>query len=246
MYIFSSQSFVSTVDVYPPHVPTNYCDENIYIRKKRRYYYSTTKAEGERICLRAHKEWKLPVTITRPAAVFGPESWSFGWEEAQIMWYGDKSWFNGVLINGSYHSMGGIYVDDCIDHMISAANSENTIGKIYNASVYHQVSWREYYNSIADGLEIRRPTLSIPLWFAKCVAVVLETIYTLMRWESSVDDRPLLTLFLLGLIGRPQLWPMDASIRDFNWKPKWSFTAAMRNTIPFLKRELIKQDSNTD
>eukprot|EP01127_Copromyxa_protea_P004649 TRINITY_DN14480_c0_g1_i1.p1 TRINITY_DN14480_c0_g1~~TRINITY_DN14480_c0_g1_i1.p1 ORF type:complete len:419 (-),score=62.13 TRINITY_DN14480_c0_g1_i1:44-1129(-) len=235
---------VSTVDIYPPHVPTDHCVEDIYIRKDRRHYYSVTKAKGERIALKAHRDHGVPVTLTRPAAVFGPRSWSFGYEEGKIIWDGRDEGFNGVYINGARHSMGGIYIDDCIDHMIEASKSPNTIGKIYNASVYHNVQWRDYYCELADGLEVRRPTLSIPQWFSKIVAFAFETVYHYAGWGlTQVEDcRPLITLFLLGLVGRPQLWPMEASVRDFGWRPKWSFAAAMARVHSWNKRQFLEQD----
>jgi len=225
---------VSTVDVYPPHVPTHQCDEEIRLRKKRRHGYSVTKTEGENVV----KATDLPWTITRPAAVFGPKSWSFGWEEAQIIWNGHDQWFNGVYINGANHAFGGVYLDDCIDHMFCAAVAPKALKQTYNCSAYQDVTWRQYYHALADGIGKRRPTFSIPLWLAKIVAWGMETFYHMMGWEGSVNDRPLLTLFLLGLIGRPQLWPMARSEQDFQWKPKISFEDAMRRTTPWLKRTL--------
>eukprot|EP01124_Arcella_intermedia_P021842 TRINITY_DN3121_c0_g1_i1.p1 TRINITY_DN3121_c0_g1~~TRINITY_DN3121_c0_g1_i1.p1 ORF type:complete len:356 (-),score=33.99 TRINITY_DN3121_c0_g1_i1:52-1119(-) len=219
---------VSTVDVYPPDVDTKNCDESIAIPTKRRAWYSITKALAEQIVLKAKAEHNLPVTIVRPAAVFGPGTWSFGLVEAQVLY--DRK---GVLISGGQNACGAIYIDDCIEHMIQAARSPNTIGKIYNSSAYHKETWRMYYDAIADGIKVPRPHWSIPLWFAKIVAWLMETIWWLRGWK----ERPYLTLFLLGLIGRPQLWPIGASERDFGWRPRFSFQEAMSRHCAWLNTQ---------
>jgi len=135
-----------------------------------------------------------------------------------------------VLISGGENACGAIYIDDCVEHMMKAALSENTLGKIYNSSAYHDKTWRMYYNAIADGIGSPHPRWSIPLWFAKIAAWIMEFIW----WLGNIKERPYLTLFLLGLIGRPQLWPITASYRDFGWKPRIPFEEAMKMHCAWL------------
>jgi len=171
------------------------------------------------------KNHNLPVTIVRPAAVFGPGSMSFGYVEAKIL-----RRESGILISGGDHACGAIYVDDCVEHMILASRSNNTIGKIYNSSAYHNKTWRMYYDALADRTNSPRPYWSIPYWLGLTIAWCMEFYWS---WKGEAD-RPYFTLFLLGLIGRPQLWPIVASERDFNWKPRISFEEAMNRHCLWL------------
>jgi len=218
---------VSTVDVYPSQIPTKDCfEEFTKISPFRRAQYSITKTLADLIVIDAHKQHQLPITIVRPAAVFGPYSMSFGYVEAKIL----RS-EHGLLISGGDHACGAIYIDDCVEHMILASRSPNTIGKIYNSSAYQDKTWRMYYNALADGIGSPRPRWSIPYWLAVIIAWWMEFYWS---WTKR-KERPYLTLFLLGLIARPQLWPIVASERDFNWKPRISFEEAMNRHCTWLR-----------
>jgi nucleoside-diphosphate-sugar epimerase len=57
-----------------------------------------------------------------------------------------------------------------------------------------------------------------------------------MDWE---DDRPLLTLFTIYLVGRGQEWNSNKAINVLGWKPKWKFEDGMNNELKWLKETNI-------
>lgn len=225
---------VSTVDVYGTSRPTIECDEEVYVSSKRHAFYSTTKVLAERAVMRAYFDKNLPVTILRPAVVFGPGSWSWGLEEAQLMYKGQ-----GVLIDRGKATCGAIFIDDVVRAMPMAAQSPNTIGKIYNLSDNANVPWKQYFDSMADGLGLPRVKRSVPYWLAYSIAWASEWVYWLLRRKN----RPVLTLFVLALIGRDQKYPVVKALQDFGWKPQVPFSDAMTRTTQWLLRtELYKRD----
>jgi nucleoside-diphosphate-sugar epimerase len=74
------------------------CDEDVSIPLRRRAAYSQTKAWAEQLVLDMHRMHDLPVTILRPAVVYGPRSFSWGLEEAKLLYRR-----RGFLISGSPH-----------------------------------------------------------------------------------------------------------------------------------------------
>lgn len=216
---------VSTVDVYGSSTPTSECHEDIYVSSKRHAYYSTTKVLAERAVMRAFYDKNLPVTIVRPSVVFGPGSWSWGLEEAQLMYQG-----KGVLIDGGKATCGAIFIDDLVRAIPMAATSPNTIGKVYNLADNTNVPWRLYFDTMADGLSLPRVKRSVPYWLAYTIAWASEWIYWIFRRKN----RPVLTLFVLALIGRDQKYPTERALNDFGWKPQTPFQEAMQRTTRWL------------
>ena len=114
---------------------------------------------------------KLPMTIIRLGAVFGPGSYSFGTVEARVLHKRSTHFLfsfasssphsslvlvllsfadicrlisgRGVLVGGGYFASGVIFVDDAVEELLQAAFSPNTIGKIYNGAANFDVTWRQ-------------------------------------------------------------------------------------------------------
>lgn len=216
---------VSTVDVYGDSRPTSECNEDVYVSSRRQAFYSTTKVLAERVVMKAFQEKNLPTTILRPSVVFGPGSWSWGLEEAQLMYQG-----RGILIDHGKATCGAIYIDDVVSALSMAALSKNSIGKIYNISDNANLSWLEYFNTMAKGINLPPIKRSIPYWLAYMVAYILEWVYWLLRKKN----RPVLTLFVLALIGRDQKYPIHRAQQDFGWAPTIPFSVAMMRTTKWL------------
>src|SRR5262249_42866005 len=73
---------VSTTDVYG--YPLSGCDETHPIRDVG-LPYNRSKAIGDRIAMQFHQRTGLPVTVVRPATVFGPESKDWCTEIARLL-----------------------------------------------------------------------------------------------------------------------------------------------------------------
>jgi nucleoside-diphosphate-sugar epimerase len=225
---------VSTVDVYGSSRPTSECNEDVFVSSERHAFYSTTKVLAERLVLKAHAQRNLPITILRPSVVFGPGSWSWGLEEAQLMYQG-----KGVLINHGKATCGAIFIDDLVSALWMAAESPNTIGNIYNICDNTDVPWATYFKAISDGIGLPPIKRSIPYWLAYLVAFISEWVWWLLRKKN----RPVLTLFVLALIGRDQKYPTQNANTDFGWRPRVPFQEAMlRTTRWLLETKLYMQE----
>lgn len=97
----------------------------------------------------------------------------------------------------------------------------------------------QWYDTLADGLNLRRPRFSVP----RRVAVVVAWLFELLWWLLRLRSRPLLTLFVLNLISRDQLYPIQRAKQDFDWQPRVPFSEGMDELLQWLKerKELWKE-----
>ncbi len=215
---------VSTTDVYGyPPIP---CDESHPLTGVG-LPYNRTKCQGEECVWQASRQG-LPVTVVRPATIYGPRSKDFGAEIAKLIRQGTM-----MLIDGGRSPGGFCYVDNAVDAIIQAAIVPATLGRAYNLSDGTGVTWRRYIDALADGLAEPRPRISIPETLALTLARGFESTHRLLR----LPGRPLLTRHAVYLLSRNQEYPTQAARRDFAFSPAVTFEEGVSRTMDWLKVE---------
>jgi nucleoside-diphosphate-sugar epimerase len=214
---------VSTTDVYG--YPLTPCNESAPMRSAG-LPYNRTKIQGEDAAWQAHREHKLPVTVLRPATIFGPRSKDFVAEVAKLL---RQRWM--LLIDGGQAPGGFTYVDNVAQAMIDAATSPVTLGRAYNICDETGTTWREYIYALADALGYPRPWLSLPFPVAMALGGAMEVPY---RWLR-VSSRPLLTRHATYLLGRSQEFPAALARADFGFAPRVPFAEGIARSAAWLR-----------
>lgn len=224
---------VSTVDVYGyPDNPLT-CDES-KPPKITSLPYNKSKVMGEQIVQESSKKG-LPVTIFRPANIYGPKGKDFVKEIYNLLKEGSM-----LLISSGKCISGLVYVDNVAFGMIEAALSPNSLGQIYNiVDDSGKIEWKDYVWKLADETGTRRPWLILPFWLAYLLGLLFEFIYSLFGLYSS---RPLLTRHAVSIIGKDGWFPNTKSKKDFGYKEVVSFKEGMDRTIKWCK----DQDKKTN
>lgn len=212
---------ISTADVYG--YPGNGPSEDVPPRDIG-IPYITTKIAGEAAVL-SQKE-RLPVTVFRPASVYGPRSKDFVLEIATLL----KSRLM-LLVTGEVGA-GLIHVDDLVDALITAAVSPKAAGQIYNMCGEERVTWKAYVSRLADKLGYPPPLLSLPFGLLYSLGYLLESLYRLCGWYSS---RPLLTRHAVYVLGRDQHVPIDKARQEFGFQPRVGIDAGVDQCVAWLK-----------
>jgi dihydroflavonol-4-reductase len=117
-------------------------------------HYGESKLEGEKIVLSYSS--KIPVTIIRPPAVYGPRDTDMlGFFKVA------KSGFRISFGKGeSYISL--VYVKDLADGIILSAENPQAVGQIYFIADDRVYSWREAFTIIAGAMNKKTVPLKIP------------------------------------------------------------------------------------
>lgn len=213
---------VSTTDVYG--YPLEACDETAPIRDVG-LPYNRSKAIGDRIAMEFHCRTGLPVTVVRPATVFGPRSKDWVVEIAKLLTRGSM-----MTVNGCRTRAGLIYVDDLVDAMITLASCPAAVGEAYNLRDPSDMTWRDYFDVLANGLGVRRAWLDLPVGLAFPIGRLSEAAYKLVRASS----RPLVTRHAIFVLSRDQGYIVDKARRDIGFSPAIGVEAGLRRTLDWL------------
>jgi nucleoside-diphosphate-sugar epimerase len=214
---------VSTTDVYG--YPLTPCDESAPMRDAG-LPYNRTKILGEEAVWQAQREHGLPVTVLRPATIFGPRSKDFVAEVAKLLRQRMM-----LLIDGGRAPGGFTYVDSVAQAMIDAAASSVTVGRAYNICDETGTRWREYIGVLADALGYARPWLSLPFPVAMALGRTMEVPY---GWLKS-SSRPLLTRHATYLLGRNQEFPVARARADFGFRPRVPFAEGISRSAAWVR-----------
>ena len=215
---------VSTTDVYGyPSIP---CAETGAL-KDVGLPYNRTKILAEKAVWRAARENGLPVTVLRPATIYGPRGKAFVTDIADLLRKKLMASIGGGRARGGF-----LYVDNAVDAMIAAAHSPATLGQAYNLADGTGVSWKQYVAALADGLGLSHPWIDLPYGTALAVASAMETPY---RCVHALPGRPLLTRHAVYLLGRDQEYSSDKARAEFGFASRVSFAEGIAESTAWVK-----------
>lgn len=124
--------------------------------------YGDSKLDGENLALSFAKEKSYPVVVIQPTIVYGPFSkmWTIGRINALRK-------TKVVLIDQGGGTCNAVYVDDLIQGMICAVLSENGNGERFLISGEKTSTWRDFWQSYEEMLQIKGEFVSMTLKEAK-------------------------------------------------------------------------------
>jgi nucleoside-diphosphate-sugar epimerase len=215
---------VSSTDVYG--YPSEPCEESHPLTDIG-LPYNRSKCMGESAVWDAFQKSGLPVTIVRPATIYGPRGTAFGSDIAQHLRQGTMA-----VIDGGRSAGGFCYVDNAAQAMIDAAAAAETLGRAYNLSDGTGATWRRYVDALADGLGERRAWIDLPSAAAFALAGTMEAPHRYLR----IPGRPMLTRHAVYLLSRNQEYPIGRARREFGFAPKVSFEEGIGRTVEWLKK----------
>jgi nucleoside-diphosphate-sugar epimerase len=163
--------------------------------------YGQSKLEAERATLRYDGE--LPVTIIRPAAVYGPRDRDF----LRAFRLAARSIAIHAVPRQNRFSI--VHVADLVDALLRAAERPQAVGRTYNVANDAPVSWQELYAEIAAAASLE-PALSLqlPLPAIAAAGYAGDVVSALTGWHTLANRHK-------TRLARPRWWLCDpARARD--------------------------------
>jgi nucleoside-diphosphate-sugar epimerase len=188
--------------------------------------YNRSKGLGDRLALEFQKTTGLPVTVVRPATIFGPRSKDWVVELSRHLKAG-----RALTVAGGHSRAGLVYVDDVVQAMTSLAETPAAAGEAYNVVDPHPMTWREYFDVVADALEVPRPRLDVSQATALALSRVCEAAYRLL----GVASRPLFTRHVVFLLTRSQQYDARKLIAAVEGFPGVGVRKGLELTMAWLK-----------
>ncbi len=212
---------VSTTDIYGyPEIPCS--EDHPFVNAG--LPYNQTKGAGEAAVWKAHAEG-LPVTILRPATIYGPRGKDFTQEIATLLRQRLMAYVDGGRATGGF-----TYVDNVAHAMLEAASSARTVGQAYNIADGTDATWREYAMLFARQLGTKAPWIDLSFNLAMALARSFEAPHRSLH----LPGRPLLTRHAVLLLGRNQEFPATKALDDFGFRPKVSLEEGIQRSVAWL------------
>ena len=211
---------VSSTDVYG--YPQTAGDEQTPLRDTG-LPYNQSKGIGETLVWEAGAR-SLPVTVVRPASIYGPRGKAFVTDIAALLRQRLM-----LLVDGGRAPGGFVYVDDVCEAMMTAGESPRALGQAYNVGAADGVTWKAYTGALARALMLPPPWLTLPFAAAMALATACE-------WPQrlGLPGRPLLTRHAVYLLGRDQNYRIAKARDELGWAPRVCLEEGIASSVTGL------------
>jgi nucleoside-diphosphate-sugar epimerase len=131
-------------------------------------HYQETKWLGEELAVKRAAELDLPLSVVRPAGIYGPLEHRFR-KITQLV--GRRRFLMFGSGETYYHF---VHVRDLCDGLLLAGEKEEAIGRRYIIADDHAISIAHFVELLAKGAGVKPPRLRIPYWMLKTAALACE------------------------------------------------------------------------
>jgi nucleoside-diphosphate-sugar epimerase len=167
--------------------------------------YGRSKLQAEQAVARYRSD--LPITILRPAAVYGPRDRDF------LAAFKQASGRVALHAVPRDHSFSLLHVTDLVDALLRAAERPAAAGRTYFLADEAPVTWGELYDEIAAAAGSRPLQLQVPHAAVRLAAHAGDLLSTFTGRSTLLNRNK-------AALARPRWWLCDASLAraELEWK----------------------------
>lgn len=192
--------------------------------------YTQSKVEAERLALQYHRKQQVPVVIVRPGFVYGP---------------GDRTVLprlaarlkerSVIYIARGRFALNTTYVGNIADAALLAldAPAEASVGEVFNITDGEFVSKRRFFETVADGLGLKRPRgfPPVPVWLARMMANWREGVFR----RRNAPNPPRITQAQLKFAGLNLDFSIAKARTKLGYTPRVMFNDGMKRALEWYK-----------
>jgi nucleoside-diphosphate-sugar epimerase len=216
---------LSSLGVYPAkhHYGS---DEEMPIHDTHRDGYSRSKVLAEKLALRYHAEFGVPVVVLRPGFVYGPR---------------DRTVLPRIVDNlrqglvrypgGGEAALNTIFVRNLVDAIFLAIDHDQAVGQVYNLTDGEHVSKRRFIEKICAATDLPHPRRRPPLWFAKAATWISEAIAK----SKGAKEAPAFNFPRLKFMGLNLDFSIEKAKAHLGYRPRVDFDEGMSETLAWYK-----------
>jgi nucleoside-diphosphate-sugar epimerase len=184
--------------------------------------YGETKLQGEVIARSFGNQ--IPLTILRPGAVYGPR-------ETDILAYFKMVRDGWVLLPRLRQEVSFVYVEDLVNAILLAGESEKAVGQSYFVSDGEVCSWQRLTEEIGKAMNRSFKTVQVPMGIVRVVAYLGELAERVGGKASMLNVDKVKEAFYTH-------WTCEiAKIRtQLGYQPSWDLEKGVRDTTNFYQQ----------
>jgi nucleoside-diphosphate-sugar epimerase len=217
--------YVSSLSVYGhPREPTNGLmteDEPFCQRLGILDHYCRAKAEAEALV----REYGRDFTIVRPSWIYGPRDRN-GFP--RLVHALRDRWVS--IVGSGDNPLNIVYVTDVADGAIRAANCPEARGRVYHLSSEGQITQRQFFEILTDGLGLPRIHKHVSVRLAWLAGLLGELIARGLRWRRS----PHVTCYGMSLLTRSTKFSIARAKAELDWQPQVPPQEGLRRTLDWF------------
>jgi len=218
---------LSTTDIYG--FPGHTVDESDP-PSPRGFPYADSKIQAENLLWTHFRRVRLPITVMRPASVYGPGATYLG--SMLIDALRARRLF---LIDEGRHIAGLTYVGNLVDAILLAIDNEKSIGQAYNITDGSDVTWGQYIQALATLAELPPPRRNYSHTRAYILATLWENYYRLL----GRTERPPITRMMVELMGTDQSFSIEKARQELGYRPRVNFEEGIQHMGRWLHQERL-------
>ncbi len=192
--------------------------------------YTRSKIMADKLAFEYHQKDNLPVTVIRPGYI-----WGVGDRAIMPRLIDGIKQKRVALIEGGENLMNLSHVDNVVQGIRLAAESDKAVGQAYNITDGSRVTIRRFLEDLISILGIEYRLLSLPYVPAYSFAYMCELYARLRRYKV----RPLLTRYTVRMAKYDQAFDISKAMFQIGYKPRVRYgdgLAAMADYIRALYR----------
>lgn len=135
---------ISTIAVLGEQYPLGTHDDSPY-KYSGKNIYIDSKIDAEKAALSFYQHHQLPVVVIRPASVYGPYSNTWAVRIVDELKQGRV-----LLPEGGDFPANIVYIDNLIDAILLAIESDKAVGQAFNIVDVDDITWKEFYSAYAS------------------------------------------------------------------------------------------------
>ncbi|RPI85041.1 MAG: NAD(P)-dependent oxidoreductase [Chloroflexi bacterium] len=186
--------------------------------------YQVTKRAAEEICLEYGKTHNFPISIVRPADVYGPRD-----RRLLKMFKGIRKGRFPLIGNGmNEHHM--VYIDDMVQAFLLVGESEEAVGEIFIIAGEQPVSVKTLMEFIAKETKGSIPRIQLPLKPVYDLAVVVEKVC------QPIGIQPPLYPRRVDFFRSDYAFDITKAKQVLGYQPRFDLSSGLRKTLEYYQQ----------
>ncbi len=186
--------------------------------------YQKTKVEGEKLAKKYYEKEDLPVTVFRPAGIYGPGDTRF----LRLFKSINSGKFVMVGKGEVYYHM--VYVSDLIDGIILCTEKKRAIGETYIIAGEEYVTLKRLVGLIAEVLGVPPPKRSFPYFMPVYLASYLVELFTIPFGITPPIHRRRIDIFR-----KNRAFDITKAKNELGYEPKIDLETGIKLTAEWYK-----------
>lgn len=190
--------------------------------------YQETKLAGEQCALLYFRKHALPVTVIRPAGIYGPGDLRF------LKLFSTIKSGRFIMLGSGEIYFHPVFIDDLVNGFQLAMEKDSAPGQIFIIAGPGYITLNKLVNTIADTLEVSPPKLHIPVAPVKIAAKLCEALCKPFGVEPPLYPRR------VDFFTKCRAFDISKAKNILGYNPKISLREGIRRTAKwYIKENLL-------